>query len=83
VAREWLTATAEAITSCECQAGCPSCIQSPKCGSGNDPLAKQDALLLLRTLLTHAVTYSDQPEPIRHRAAKIPSAAPGLAGRPG
>jgi len=54
VAREWLTATAEAITSCECQAGCPSCIQSPKCGTGNEPLAKQGALLLLRTLLEHA-----------------------------
>jgi DEAD/DEAH box helicase domain-containing protein len=54
VAREWLTATAEAITSCECQAGCPSCIQSPKCGTGNEPLAKQGGLLLLRTLLAHA-----------------------------
>ena len=54
MAREWLTATAEAITGCECQAGCPSCIQSPKCGTGNEPLAKQGALLLLRTLLAHA-----------------------------
>ena len=34
----WWTATAAAIEACECPLGCPSCVQSPKCGSGNDPL---------------------------------------------
>ncbi|WP_179768175.1 DEAD/DEAH box helicase [Streptomonospora nanhaiensis] len=54
-ARDWLTATRQAIADCECADGCPSCIQSPKCGSGNDPLSKAGALRLIDTLLAGGV----------------------------
>ena len=53
-AQRWWQATRDHIASCECDAGCPSCVQSPKCGNGNEPLDKAGAVLLLDALLAGA-----------------------------
>jgi DEAD/DEAH box helicase domain-containing protein len=47
----WLSATRDAIAACECPTGCPSCVQSPKCGNGNDPLDKAGAITVLGAVL--------------------------------
>ena len=51
-AQEWLSATLTALTECTCAAGCPGCVQSPKCGNGNNPLDKAGARRLLSAMLT-------------------------------
>jgi DEAD/DEAH box helicase domain-containing protein len=48
---DWLAATRDAILACRCEDGCPSCVQSPKCGNANNPLDKRAAVLLLDELL--------------------------------
>ena len=48
----WLGATKAAIDACGCSSGCPSCVQSPKCGNGNEPLDKAGASRLLGVVLT-------------------------------
>jgi DEAD/DEAH box helicase domain-containing protein len=47
-----LRATVESIRTCPCSSGCPSCVQSPKCGNFNDPLDKAGAVRLLDAILT-------------------------------
>ncbi len=47
----WIKATRDAVSDCGCEAGCPSCVQSPKCGNGNDPLDKAAAVRVLDLIL--------------------------------
>jgi DEAD/DEAH box helicase domain-containing protein len=45
--RDWLAATRDVVSQCPCRVGCPSCVQSPKCGNGNNPLDKDGAVRVL------------------------------------
>ena len=51
VIERWWRATLEAVRACPCTAGCPSCIQSPRCGNNNEPLDKAASVIVLTALL--------------------------------
>lgn len=68
-----LEATLELVAGCECEAGCPSCVHSPKCGSGNRPIDKRAARAALELLLARA------PLPVGEEAD---ASAPRLAAAP-
>jgi DEAD/DEAH box helicase domain-containing protein len=48
----WTADTAKLLDGCPCDHGCPSCVQSPKCGNLNEPLDKAGALTLLSRMLS-------------------------------
>jgi DEAD/DEAH box helicase domain-containing protein len=56
------------IKQCPCESGCPSCIHSPKCGSGNRPMDKRAARIILEQMLIRTkpqkskVTSNEQPQ---------------------
>ncbi len=60
-----LAQTRQAISSCGCETGCPSCVHSPKCGSGNRPIDKHACLRLLEEMLKEVGETADQPEALQ------------------
>jgi len=61
-AEELLARTLDVVRTCPCELGCPSCVHSPKCGSGNRPIDKAAAAFLLRELTTGAPGPDILPE---------------------
>jgi DEAD/DEAH box helicase domain-containing protein len=48
---DWINSSIEIIRSCDCDDGCPSCVQDSQCGSANQPLDKNGTLYFLNQLL--------------------------------
>ncbi|MFO8031641.1 MAG: DEAD/DEAH box helicase [Desulfohalobiaceae bacterium] len=61
--------TSQVLGSCGCEMGCPACVHSPKCGSGNRPLDKNAALFLLQSMASAKVVQN------RDRATNNPAGA--------
>jgi len=77
-----LEKTYEHVRDCGCEEGCPSCIHSPKCGSGNKPLDKAAALLILEGLIGR-IPLSDMAVPEAEESpAPAAAAEPALSPEP-
>ena len=72
---ELLTRALAAITGCSCENGCPSCVHSPKCGSGNRPIDKVAAQFVLETVIR---TVPETTEPFDFELAE--AAPPASSG---
>jgi DEAD/DEAH box helicase domain-containing protein len=90
VLEELMAHTLQLLQECPCEAGCPSCIHSPKCGSGNKPLDKAAASLTLQGLLGLAQSTAREVAAAARSAARLAGlpasnaspAAPALLGAP-
>ena len=76
---ELLAAGLTTITACPCEVGCPSCVHSPKCGSGNRPIDKAAAVRVLTGLLGREGRLAEQR--LEFAAAPAPPLVAGKALR--
>ena len=75
--RQLLDYTLKAIRDCPCEDGCPSCVQSPQCGSGNRPMDKNGAVFILNSLQKqHATSDADGINGRSPRKKKGPAPPP-------
>jgi DEAD/DEAH box helicase domain-containing protein len=72
-AEDLLAYTHKAIASCPCESGCPSCVHSPKCGSGNRPIDKGAALFLLEQIRTATQIPPEAPRQFQPAAMRQPN----------
>ncbi|MBN2140047.1 MAG: DEAD/DEAH box helicase [Desulfovibrionaceae bacterium] len=77
-AAELLEVTLKAVRECPCELGCPSCVHSPKCGSGNRPMDKAGAVFVLEQILG-SVPERDQGPVIARPKEPEPVEGPGPA----
>ena len=69
---ELLVHTQKAVAACPCDFGCPSCVHSPKCGSGNRPIDKAACLRLLELLLSRQPAAQPCLPPIISPPKQVP-----------
>ena len=62
-ARDLLENTLDVIRACPCESGCPSCVHSPKCGSGNRPIDKNAAVFILNRIIFARDSKPQKKEP--------------------